>query len=84
MTDAADLRARIDDLEGEVQMLGEALALLCFGIDRSPDRMPPLQPDVHGAREAAHLVRRFVLGRNMPDEDAFRERARMGKLRQPE
>lgn len=84
MTDAEDLRARIDDLEGEVQPLGEAFALLCFGIDRSPERTPPLQPDAHAAREAAHLVRRFVLGRNMPDVDAFRERAPMGELRRPE
>ena len=84
MADLEDLQARIDQLEGEVQMLGEALALLCFGVNRSPNRTPPPQPDEHAAREAAHLVKRFVLGRNMPDESAFRERARMGEVRQPQ
>lgn len=84
MTDADDLQTRIDQLEGEVQSLGEALALLCYGIDRAPGRTPPLQPDEHAAREAAHLVHRFVLGRNMPDVQEFRERARMGEVRGPE
>ena len=78
-----DHLGRIEDLESEVQTLAEAVALLCFALDSSPGRTPPLAPEAHAAREAEHLIRKFMLGRNMPDVDAFRKRVRDGELRKP-
>lgn len=82
MTDIDDLQAKIDDLEGQVQNLGEALALICFALDKQYTRTPPLDPEAHAAREALHLIKTYVMGRNLPDVDDFRERARMGRVRE--